>query len=116
MLLGAVLAVTMSLLEMHFALSVILPAMLVIFGSGIIPSNTVAVALGPFRHKGGSAGALYGFITMLCVFAVSFIGSITPSTSLTLGLLFLGMSLLSMLMVRMSGQNFGSEQGQVVIE
>lgn len=116
MLLGAGLAVLMSLLQTHFALSIILPAMLVIFGSGIVPSNTIAIALAPFRHKGGSAGAMYGFITMLCAFAVSFIGSITPSTSLALGLLFLGISLISILMLRMSGQNFGSEQGQVVLE
>ncbi len=115
MLFGAGLAVIMSLLQMHFALSIIMPAMLVIFGAGIIPSNTIAIAMAPFRHKGGSAGAMYGFITMLCVFAVSFIGSITPSTNLALGLIFLGISLVSMLMVKISDQ-YSPENIQVAVE
>ena len=101
MLFGASFAVLMSLLQMHFALCIILPAMIIIFGAGLIPSNTAAIALTPFRHKGGSAGALYGFITMLSVFMVSLLGSILPSTSLVLAAVYLGISLLSLLMVRL---------------
>lgn len=101
MLFGSSFAILMSLLQMHFALSIILPAMFIIFGAGIIPSNTAAIALTPFRHKGGSAGALYGFITMLSVFLVSLVGSILPATSLALALVYLGLSLISILMVRL---------------
>jgi hypothetical protein len=48
---------------------------------------------------GGGACAIYGCITMLSVFVVSFVGSIVSTNSLILAMIFLGLSLLSLLMV-----------------
>ena len=74
--------------------------MLVVFGAGTIPSNTVALALGPFRHQGGgSAGAIYGSITMLSVFAVSIIGSFLPASNLILALIYIGLSVSSVIVM-----------------
>jgi Bcr/CflA subfamily drug resistance transporter len=100
MLAAASVGVLMSMLNMHYIFSVILPGMLMIFGSGIVPSNTAAIALVPFRHKGGSAGALYGFISMAGVFVASFIGSILPANNLVLAMIFLGISLMGIVMLR----------------
>jgi DHA1 family bicyclomycin/chloramphenicol resistance-like MFS transporter len=102
MLCGAIIAVLMSLLQLHFFLSIIIPAMIIIFGAGLIPSNTSAIALTAFRHKGGSAGAIYGCITMFSVFVVSLIGSFLPASALVLALLYLSISLLSLTMVKLA--------------
>nr|MDQ2993663.1 hypothetical protein [Pseudomonadota bacterium] len=74
-------------------------AMLIIFGAGIIPSNTLPLALAPFRHKGGSAGAIYGSITMLSVFSVSLVASLLPANNVVLAMIYLGLSLTSIAMV-----------------
>jgi DHA1 family bicyclomycin/chloramphenicol resistance-like MFS transporter len=102
MLGGALTALTTSILEMHFVFCIIIPAMISILGAGLIPSNTMAIALAPLRQKGGTAGAIYGSITMLCVFLVSCAGSILPTTSLSLALIFLTLSLLSWIMIKLS--------------
>lgn len=101
MLSGASIAVLMSLLQMHFFMSIIIPAMIIIFGAGLIPSNTAAIAMTAFRHKGGSAGAIYGCITMFSVFAVSLVGSFLPASALVLALLYLTISILSIAMVKL---------------
>lgn len=101
MLVGSIAAISMSLLQQHFIMSIIVPATLIIFGAGIVPSNTVAIALGPFRHIGGSAGAIYGCITMLSVFVVSFAGTFLPAADLVLAIVFLTISLLSWAMIKL---------------
>ncbi len=102
MLIGSFFAVLMSALGLHYLLSIIIPSMVIIFGAGIIPSNTAAIALIPFRHKGGSAGAIYGFVTMLSVFAISLAGSFLPATALALGLMLLTISVLSLVIIKLA--------------
>lgn len=56
-------------------LNMMLPAMLLVFSSGLIFSNAVVGAFMPFRHIGGAAGALFGSIQMLGGFIASAIAS-----------------------------------------
>lgn len=50
---------------------IIIPMMLYILGSGLIFSNAAAAALSIFRHIGGSAAAMYGFIQVAGMFTTS---------------------------------------------
>ncbi len=100
MIFGSLMALVGSVMQLHYLLCVVIPSMLIVFGAGIIPSNTVALALGPFRHQGGgSAGAIYGSITMLSVFGVSIIGSLLPASNLILALIYLGLSVTSVIVM-----------------
>lgn len=100
MMVGSVMALVGSVLKLHYLLCIVIPSMVIVFGAGTIPSNTVALALGPFRQQGGgSAGAIYGSITMLSVFAVSIIGTFLPASNLILALIYLGLSVSSVIVM-----------------
>lgn len=87
MLAGSTAALFFSELTHNSLFALIPPVMLVVFGAGLVPANTMVGLLNEFKTTRGSASALYGSLVMFGAFGISFIASMVPNSTLTLGLI-----------------------------
>jgi len=89
MLIGSLIILIMSFMPVSFVLGIIIPVMIIVFGAAFIPINAMVSALQPFKHIGGSAGALYGSLQMFGAFLMSFVGSLLVNNRQELSLIYL---------------------------
>lgn len=75
LLLGSVGLLLVGVMKILTIVTLLVPAMFLVFGTGLIFSNAMVGALEPFKKTAGAAGALYGGMQMLGGFIASAIAS-----------------------------------------
>lgn len=86
----------LSIMTVHSVWAVILPAMLVIHGTGLVPSNAMVNVMSVYKKHVASVSALYGSLSMFGVFLATGLASVLANTPFVLASILNVMSLLAL--------------------
>jgi Bcr/CflA subfamily drug resistance transporter len=100
MLISSIVLLFTGLLHILNVWVLVIPCMLYILGGGFVFTNASTSALSPFPKVAGIAGGLYGCLQILCGFVFSgLMARLNSTNQITLALVFMGISILSMLLL-----------------